>query len=280
MTTHPDYYNTSVSTHADDEDNEYKRYRKIRTAKYVLSSFLALTGFFILGTQLYPLGHSYIKGKLMEAKQEGLKDPSPETELNPENSDLPYYDPGMSYFQNLVQHISTSQVAGATSFPTNNQESAQAVVDESYSNEMKISMPSIGIENVPITPNVDSIDENVYNQSLKKGLAHFKGTPLPGDGGNSFIYGHSAIDSFFSSHTEYAETILTKLENIEISDTIVIEKDGKKLEYTVQKKKITEPEDFEVLSGILNKETITLMTCWPLGVGSKRLIVIGELISG
>jgi sortase A len=115
---------------------------------------------------------------------------------------------------------------------------------------------------------------------LKNGAAHFKGTPLPGDGGNSFIYGHSAVDSYFSRHDSDPETIFSRLENIEISDTIIIQKDGKILTYVVQKKKIAEPDDFDVIAGNSRKETVTLMTCWPLGIGSKRLIVIGERIDG
>jgi sortase A len=123
---------------------------------------------------------------------------------------------------------------------------------------------------------VESTDEDVYDEYLKEGLAHFKGTPLPGDGGNSFIYGHSAVDSFFSSHKDLPETIFTRLESIEIGDTVFIEKDDTILNNKIKKKKIVDPDDFSILETQGETETLTLMTCWPLGIGSKRLIVVGE----
>jgi sortase A len=158
--------------------------------------------------------------------------------------------------------------------------SASVIVDSSYEKNMTLSISNIGINNVNITPNVDSFNTNVYNSALKNGLAHFKGTPLPGDGGNSFIYGHSAVESFFSRHQDDPETIFSKLENAELSDTIEITKDGFTYRYNVIKQTIIEPDEFDVISGKPGKETVTLMTCWPLGVGSKRLIVIGERIGG
>lgn len=262
-----------------EENQEYIRQVKLRRAKYVLSFLLAFSGLAILTAQLAPLAFSYLKGFILENQVLSIKDPTPSEELSQSDSDLPYYDPGISYFQNLVQHISPDYVAGASTEQDQNYPRERPTIDENYSQEMKISIPKIGISNITISPNIDSFDENIYNQALKHGLAHFKGTPLPGDGGNSFIYGHSAVDSFFSNHQDDPEVIFSKLENIEISDTFQIIKDGKTLEYTVQKKKIAEPNDFDIISGIYGKETVTLMTCWPLGIGSKRLVVIGELTS-
>jgi LPXTG-site transpeptidase (sortase) family protein len=219
-----------------------------------------------------------VNGKILESQILALKDPAPSDELEQDNTELPYYDPGMSYFKNLVQHIgysgSDGSIMGAQS------PSASVIVDSSYEKNMTLSISNIGINNVNITPNVDSFNTNVYNSALKNGLAHFKGTPLPGDGGNSFIYGHSAVESFFSRHQDDPETIFSKLENAELSDTIEITKDGFTYRYNVIKQTIIEPDEFDVISGKPGKETVTLMTCWPLGVGSKRLIVIGERIGG
>jgi sortase A len=148
-------------------------------------------------------------------------------------------------------------------------------IDEGYSKPMKISIPSVQIADLHITPNVNSYDEVVYNESLKKGAGHFKGTPLPGDGGNSFIYGHSTVESFFSSNKNSPEIAFTKLEKVKFGDTFSIEKDGNTFIYTVKQIKKVPANDFSVLES-QNKETVTLMTCWPLGIGSERLIVIAE----
>ena len=275
------FYNTEIADTEEKESNElYLQWKRRRTAKYLISSILALTGILILLSQLGPLGMSYIQGILMEKQVQSIKDPAPAQELDPDNSDLPYYDPGMSYFQNLIDHIGSPAVAGAQSPGTDSIPNENIYIDENYGAAMQLSIPSIGINKINITPNVDSFNDTTYNRSLKKGLAHFKGTPLPGDGGNCFIYGHSAIDTFFSRNQDEPETIFSRLENVEIADTITIEKDGKMMTYVVQKKKITEPNDFEVISDFSRKETVTLMTCWPLGIGTKRLIVIGELTDG
>lgn len=274
------FYNTEIADPNEEEENEsYIRWKRVRTAKYLLSSLLALTGIVILVSQLGPLGMSYLEGYILETKTQSIKDPITAQEMNQSDRDLPYYDPGISYFQNLIEHIGAQGVAGiSTGIYQDPQE--QVTIDQDYSSPMKINIPRIGISGITITPNVDSFNEKTYNASLKNGLAHFLGTPLPGDGGNSFIYGHSAVESYFSRHKDDPETIFSRLENVEISDTFTIEKDGKIHSYVVQKKKIAEPDDFDVIAGNSRKETVTLMTCWPLGIGSKRLIVIGERTDG
>jgi LPXTG-site transpeptidase (sortase) family protein len=275
------FYNTQIADPTDEEVNEgYRQWRRIRTAKYVISSTLALVGLLILGSQLGPLGVSYVEGMLLEQQTTSIKDPAPAQELTPDSGDLPYYDPGVSYFRNLIAHIGTASVAGVSSDGIYPDQQTLVQVDSTYSTPMKIFIPSIGISDITITPNVDSLNEKTYNAALKNGLAHFLGTPIPGDGGNSFIYGHSAVESFFSRHPDNPETIFSRLEKIEIADTVSIERDGKTLTYVVQKKKISEPNNFDVILGATDKETITLMTCWPLGIGSKRLIVIAERTDG
>jgi sortase A len=268
------YYNINI---IDDEqaEEDYKKAKRLKRAKYLISSLLAIIGLVILGTQLGPLGISYINGKILESQLNTIKDPAPAQELNSQNTDLPYYDPGLSYFQNVMQHIGEDgdySISNGSS-----QSSSKVIVDKDYKKSMQITIESVNIKRINITPNVDSFNEKIYEKALKNGLAHFKGTPLPGDGGNSFIYGHSAVDSFFSNNPNKPSTIFSKLENVEISDKIYIYKDNKEFEYTVQKKKIADPKDFDVVSGIEGKETVTLMTCWPLGIGSQRLIVIGEI---
>lgn len=275
-----DFYNTLVTEQEYDQDNQPDQRQRVKRAKYVLSFLLATCGVVILGSQLGPLAVSYAKGKILEAQLSSIKDPATAQELAQADSDLPYYDPGLSYFQNVIMHISPDYVAGASTGPGGNNSQTRVKIDREYSSTMKLSIPNLEIYDVPITPNVDSFDEDVYDEALNRGLAHFLGTAIPGDGGNSFIYGHSTVDSFFNSNENYAPTIFSKLESAEISDKITIEKDGKILEYAILKKKITNPDDFQVLSGIPGKETVTLMTCWPNGIGSQRLIIIAERTNG
>lgn len=249
--------------------------KKIKKTRIWISILLAFTGLVIIGSQVVPLAKSYIDGIVDQVLVNLKVNPVPDSYKAYIEQQFAYYDPGKSYFANLSSELgSVSETSQYYDVTTQTQKNI--VVDKDYDKLMYMTISSIGIDNIRITPNIDSYDEEVYNQYLKLGLAHFKGTPLPGDGGNSFIYGHSAVESFFSNHQNLPETIFSKLSNIDIGEEVDIKKDDNILKYIVRSKKIVSPEDFSILETQNNKETITMMTCWPLGIGTKRLIVVAE----
>jgi len=247
---------------------------KVKKTRIYISVVLAVIGLVIIGSQVIPLAKSYIDGMIEQARADSKVEPVPESYQTYIESQLAYYDPGKSYFANLSQQLGTINTSQYYDPVTQTQK--EVVIDKDYDKDMYIDITSIGISNIKISPNVDSYNEKVYNQFLKQGLAHFKGTPLPGDGGNSFIYGHSAVESFFDGHQNLPETIFSRLGNIDIGQEVDIKKDDKVLKYIVRSKKIVSPDDFSILESQNNKETITMMTCWPLGIGTKRLVVIAE----
>jgi LPXTG-site transpeptidase (sortase) family protein len=255
-----------------------KQNKKIRKIRILTSGILAFLGLAIIASQLIPLGDSFIQGRLLEIKSESLINPVPASYKQYIQGEFAYYDPGKSYFENLSQkaeqHYRRSYVDNSKSLK---EPKAEVVIDKNYKKDMALSIDSVGIKKVNVSSNVASSDANVYNQYLTRGVAHFRGTPLPGDNGNSFIYGHSAVTTFFNSNPNLPETIFTRLENVDIGDTIRIYKDDDVFEYTVRRKKIIEPDDFSIFNHNSPRETLTLMTCWPIGIGSKRLIVIAEL---
>ncbi len=258
----------------DTRNQELKEKRIAVVTRIVVSSLLGITGLLLLLSQLFPLAGSFLTGKIYEIKAGILAAPIPDSHKEFIQGELAYYNPGQSYFQNLLQ--STDQVLGTQSFDVSTKELKPIVIDKEYRKDMTLSVVSAGINNIKVSSNIESYDEKVYNLYLKSGLAHFKGTPLPGDGGNSFIYGHSAVPSFFSRNRNLPETIFSKLEDVEIGDEVIVQKDGVDLKYIVRSKKIVEPTDFSILRSQGDKETITMMTCWPLGVPSNRLIVVAE----
>lgn len=248
------------------EKREREKTRKLLLLRFSLSAVLAVVGLLVLSSQLLPLTGSFIQGRLFETQSASIAKPLPESYKQYIQGEFAYYDPGQTYFLNLSRQAQqqAEKIEGVT-------------IDTEYSKDMFINIGSVGIENVKVTSNVESYDENVYNMYLKDGVAHFRGTPLPGDGGNSFIYGHSAITSFFQSNPDLPETIFTRLEDVDIGDSVEILKDGEVLTYTVRRKHVAEPKDFSVLNPSGHRETITLMTCWPIGIGSKRLILVAQL---
>ncbi|HBB64819.1 MAG: hypothetical protein UR34_C0012G0004 [candidate division WS6 bacterium GW2011_GWC1_33_20] len=250
--------------------------RKIINTKRTLSWIFATVGIVVILSQAIPLTNSYIQGEFQILKQKLMKDPLPESYKQYISNEFAYYDPGKSYFANLSRNAENVEYSGTYSYDPTTKKTREVVVDKNYNKDMYITIEEIGINNIKITPNVESSEEEVYNKYLKYGLAHFKGTPLPGDGGNSFVYGHSAVISFFNKHDNLPETIFTKLEDIDIGDSVSIRRDDNELKYIVRNKKIVSPEDFSILKTEGDKEIVTLMTCWPLGVGTKRLVVVAE----
>lgn len=252
---------------------EVENTKKVKNTRIIISVVLAFTGLGIIASQVIPLIGSYLDGMIMQKRGEIKVEPVPESYKKYIEDEFAYYDPGSSYFANLAKQLG---VLGASTYAGEIKTQKPIKIDSTYNKDMYITIDSIGIKNIKITPNVESADENVYNRFLKSGVAHFKGTPLPGDGGNSFIYGHSAVEAFFSRHKDYPETIFSRLDGIDVGQKIQIARDGDNLEYVVRNKKIVDPTDFSVLQPIHDKENVTLMTCWPLGIGTKRLIVVAE----
>ncbi len=242
----------------------------------VIATLLTFIGIAILSSQIFPVASSYLQGKIYEFKASILVKPIPDAHKEYVSGQFAYYNPGQSYFQNLLRIAGEDSQSSALTYDPTTKQLKPVVINKDYKKDMTLSITSLGINNVNVTSNVESYDDKVYNLQLKRGLAHFKGTPLPGDGGNSFIYGHSAVPNFFTSHQDLPETIFSKLEKVELGSEVDITKDGKLLKYIVRTKKIIDPNDFSVLQSNGDKETVTLMTCWPIGVPEKRLIVIAE----
>lgn len=110
-------------------------------------------------------------------------------------------------------------------------------------------------------------------------LGHYVGTSLPGEAGNSFIYGHSSLPLFYNPK-DY-KTIFTKIPNLKNGDKIYISIGDKKLTYSVKLGRELLPSQIDPYinyypSGF-NKSTITLMTCTPPGTKNYRYIVVAEL---
>lgn len=127
---------------------------------------------------------------------------------------------------------------------------------------------------VPVIKNVDGTNKTLYNRSLKKGVAHYLGTALPGEVGNVFIFGHSS--SAFDNGP-YAKAF-EKLNDLKKGDLITVYFENKEIVYQVTGIMVVAKDDLAVLNQTSEK-ILTLMTCWPVGTNEKRLIVKSVLIS-
>lgn len=139
--------------------------------------------------------------------------------------------------------------------------------------EFGIVIPKIGA-NAKVIPNVDPYDSRIYQRALTKSVAHAKGSGLPGQTGNIFLFSHSSVNFYEASRYNSVFYLLTKLEE---GDKIELYYQGTKFDYMVIGKKNVVPTAIEYLAPReAGRETLTLMTCWPPGTTYKRLLVIAE----
>lgn len=129
--------------------------------------------------------------------------------------------------------------------------------------------------NAPISMSIDGNNKVSYDKALEAGVVHLKGTGLPGEYGNTFIFGHS---SFYADKPGNYKQIFAGLNDLENGDNIEIQTSSKHYIYRVTAKKIIEPTDVSVANQDMSKKKLTLMTCWPIGSTAKRLVVIGNLV--
>lgn len=125
--------------------------------------------------------------------------------------------------------------------------------------------------NAKVIKNVDPFISAEYQVALTRGVAHAKGSALPGQPGNIFIFSHSSVDFLNASKYNSIFYLLTKLEK---DDSIKLFYEDKEYDYLVIEKTIVNADEIEYLTLEPTKEeTLTLMTCWPAGTSLKRLII-------
>ena len=142
---------------------------------------------------------------------------------------------------------------------------------------MYISIPKLDIKDAVIE--VDST-----NMDPKKALGHYKGSCLPGDGCNSFIYGHSTFKYFKNKYEEGDYTsIFTSLEDLSYGDEFTIKYRDKEYKYIIDFTRVQNPEEVDPLGSPYPKSigkhesTVELFTCTPAGSTKYRLSVVGKL---
>ncbi len=136
-----------------------------------------------------------------------------------------------------------------------------------------IIIPKIGA-NTHVIENVNPFESKEYQIALTKGVAHAKGSALPGEVGNIFLFSHSSSD--FLNATKY-NSIFYLLSKLESGDQIKLFFRDMVYDYSVTDKMIVSSSAINYLTDSSGHATLTLMTCWPPGTSIKRLIVRATL---
>lgn len=135
----------------------------------------------------------------------------------------------------------------------------------------KLIIPEIGVD-APIS--WDVTDDDIVSK-LEGGVAHYAGTALPGQVGNVFITGHS---SYYIWAPGSYKQVFALLDKLNAGDKIYVVYQGKTYTYEVTNRVVVNPEEMQVLNQS-KENTLSLMTCTPVGTNLKRLIVSAKQIN-
>ena len=104
---------------------------------------------------------------------------------------------------------------------------------------------------------------------LKKGVGVLDGTSLPVGGENT----HSVL----SAHTGLAnQKLFTDIDKLKDGDVFYLHILKKDLAYKVNQIKVVHPDEIDELKISDGKDYVTLLTCYPYGINTERLLVRGE----
>lgn len=124
------------------------------------------------------------------------------------------------------------------------------------------------------------VETNAKDLNPDDALGHYPGSALPGEVGNSFIFGHSVLPMFYSPKNYKA--IFSAIDRLNAGDRILISYNNVDYKFLVEDHQLAKPVDVNPLAEYkpryLNESTITLMTCYPAGSKAMRYMVRGILV--
>lgn len=133
----------------------------------------------------------------------------------------------------------------------------------SYGDESTIGYITIPKINVSLP-----IYHGTSDEVLSKGVGHMQGSSLP--------IGGASTHSVLVGHTGLSYEIFDRLTDLKQGDKFYITVQDRKLEYSVVDKAVVEPDNTDYGDIVSGKDYVTLVTCYPLGINSHRLLVTGE----
>jgi sortase A len=123
---------------------------------------------------------------------------------------------------------------------------------------IRIQISSIGVE----APVVEGDDW----EALKQGAGHHIGSANPGESNNCII----------SAHNDIFGEIFRDLSDVDLGDEVFVYTASQVYRYVITQKRIIEPDDVSVMYPT-SSPVLTLISCYPYGIDSHRIVVIAEL---
>lgn len=183
----------------------------------------------------------------------------------------------------ITDPISSSALGRVTGFHnfkfTELEDKKSRVLGTTYEGEnavpdyFKISIPRLNIKNA-------LVETNAYSLQPDSAIGHYPNSALPGDVGNTFLFGHSVLPFFYNPRNY--KTIFSTIDRLQAGDLIYVKYKNKMLTYKVDGKRELKPNQVDPLAEVkpkfLNESTMVLMTCSPMGTKINRYLVDTILI--
>lgn len=138
--------------------------------------------------------------------------------------------------------------------------------------DFSVIIPKIGV-NSKIVPNVDPGNEAEYRDALTQGVAHSKGSYLPGQNGITYVFAHSTD---YVWNIQRFNAVFFLLREMQENDQIYVVYENKVYPYQVTEVRIVDPGETYYLKPKQGEEGLILQTCWPPGTTDKRLLVFAK----
>jgi sortase A len=123
---------------------------------------------------------------------------------------------------------------------------------------IRIQIPAISVD----APVVEGDDW----EALKQGAGHHVGSANPGESDNCVI----------SAHNDIFGEIFRNLPDLDLGDEVFVYTASQVYRYVVTQKRVIEPAEVSVMYPA-SSPVLTLLSCYPYGIDTHRIVVIGEL---
>lgn len=174
---------------------------------------------------------------------------------------------GQSKGQASILNESTADYTQLSSWFVNTSDSSDLLSQTNNTNSSYyLSIPKLKITDAIVT--LGSMD-------LTKSLIQYPQTALPGQLGNTVIFGHSVLPQFFNSKNYL--TIFSTLYKLQQGDEIILKYDKSVYQYIIEEMYEVQPTDLSVLEQRYDNKTLTIITCSPPGTYLRRLVVKATL---
>lgn len=217
-----------------------------KTLLRICALFIGLSGFVIFGTTVFPIVEYELRARqdfpiLISSRVED------HYSLKTINSEEQDYTKASNWFLDDVKKHEQRDTIGF----------------------FTLTVPKLGIQNATVA---------VAGEDLSRYLTQYPGTALPGETGNSVIFGHSILPTYFDP-TNYM-AIFSTLHDLEKGERIYSTYDGITYTYEVESMFEVRPTDLWILEQNDIESYISLVTCSPPGDPRKpkRLVVRAKLV--